>query len=240
MSPGAGVLPGTVVWVGFPSLAAHCSYIRLAGVEREVPHPLLTAGHCAGRANPAHTTVPPTRRWASVGAGGSLWLLCVPIASALPQKVQILLPDDLFGSVWAVDAGRQEPAPALRAQAQPGDSPACSLPVPLAQHTFSLEPASVEPGRGRCPLEPSRAFASTVIGGLCSLGTKSPWGAGIGDGPGASPCVSRADSQPRGECLCQVESCMLASPQISWAVIPASSAAWGPALPCALRWTSAY
>ncbi|KAI1234402.1 Semaphorin-3G [Lamprotornis superbus] len=33
------------------------------------------------------------------------------------------------------------------------------------EHTFSLDPASVETGRGRCPHEPSRAFTSTVIGG---------------------------------------------------------------------------
>ncbi|XP_032927796.1 semaphorin-3G [Catharus ustulatus] len=33
------------------------------------------------------------------------------------------------------------------------------------EHTFSLDPASMETGRGRCPHEPSRAFASTVIGG---------------------------------------------------------------------------
>ncbi|CAM9359224.1 unnamed protein product [Bubo scandiacus] len=33
------------------------------------------------------------------------------------------------------------------------------------EHAFSLDPTSVETGRGRCPHEPSRAFASTVIGG---------------------------------------------------------------------------
>ncbi|NWV77960.1 SEM3G protein, partial [Dasyornis broadbenti] len=33
-----------------------------------------------------------------------------------------------------------------------------------SEHTFSLDPTSVESGRGRCPHEPSRAFASTIIG----------------------------------------------------------------------------
>lgn len=48
---------------------------------------------------------------------------------------------------------------------------ACSLALPLTQHVFSLDPASVETGRGRCPHEPSRAFASTIIGELSSSGT---------------------------------------------------------------------
>lgn len=38
----------------------------------------------------------------------------------------------------------------------------------------------------------------------------------------------------------QVGSCTPASPQISWDAIPVFSAAWGPAPPCAQRWTSAY
>ncbi|NXH88129.1 SEM3G protein, partial [Edolisoma coerulescens] len=52
------------------------------------------------------------------------------------------------------------------------------------EHTFSLDPASVESGRGRCPHEPSRAFASTLIGGLSSSGSGSLWGVG----QGWSPC----------------------------------------------------
>ncbi|NWQ82180.1 SEM3G protein, partial [Columbina picui] len=49
------------------------------------------------------------------------------------------------------------------------------------EHTFSLEPASVEPGRGRCPLEPSRAFASTVIGGELYTGLTADF---LGRDPG--------------------------------------------------------
>ncbi|NXR59921.1 SEM3G protein, partial [Rhadina sibilatrix] len=56
-------------------------------------------------------------------------------------------------------------------------SPACSPP----QHTFSLDPASVEPGRGRCPHEPSRAFASTVIGGELYAGLTADF---LGRDPG--------------------------------------------------------
>ncbi|NXB83428.1 SEM3G protein, partial [Vidua chalybeata] len=56
-------------------------------------------------------------------------------------------------------------------------SPACSPP----QHTFSLDPASVETGRGRCPHEPSRAFASTVIGGELYAGLTADF---LGRDPG--------------------------------------------------------
>lgn len=41
--------------------------------------------------------------------------------------------------------------------------PLPSLPFP--QHVLHLEPGSVESGRGRCPHEPSRPFASTFVGG---------------------------------------------------------------------------
>ncbi|NXU12539.1 SEM3G protein, partial [Pardalotus punctatus] len=62
--------------------------------------------------------------------------------------------------------------------------PGAHLPVP-PQHTFSLEPTSVESGRGRCPHEPSRAFASTVIGGCLprGLGASRAWAR---NGPRAS------------------------------------------------------
>ncbi|XP_077181982.1 semaphorin-3G [Paroedura picta] len=33
------------------------------------------------------------------------------------------------------------------------------------EHVFSLDPTSIESGRGRCPHEPNRAFASTFVGG---------------------------------------------------------------------------
>ncbi|KAL8212341.1 UNVERIFIED_CONTAM: Semaphorin-3G [Gekko kuhli] len=32
-------------------------------------------------------------------------------------------------------------------------------------HVFSLDPTTIENGRGRCPHEPNRAFASTFVGG---------------------------------------------------------------------------
>ncbi|NXW41009.1 SEM3G protein, partial [Nyctiprogne leucopyga] len=51
----------------------------------------------------------------------------------------------------------------------------------LAQHTFSLDPASVETGRGRCPHEPSRAFASTIIGGELYTGLTADF---LGRDPG--------------------------------------------------------
>ncbi|XP_054495920.2 semaphorin-3G [Agelaius tricolor] len=49
------------------------------------------------------------------------------------------------------------------------------------EHTFSLDPASVESGRGRCPHEPSRAFASTVIGGELYAGLTADF---LGRDPG--------------------------------------------------------
>lgn len=61
----------------------------------------------------------------------------------------------------------------LRVRARPrcpGHGWGVTCLLPLAQHTFSLDPTSVETGRGRCPHEPSRAFASTVIGGSSSSG----------------------------------------------------------------------
>lgn len=56
----------------------------------------------------------------------------------------------------------------------------CSCP----QHSFSLDAASVESGRGRCPHEPSRAFASTIIGALCSSASGGLWAVC----QGLSPC----------------------------------------------------
>ncbi|NWS13614.1 SEM3G protein, partial [Pachyramphus minor] len=52
---------------------------------------------------------------------------------------------------------------------------------PRGEHTFSLDPASVETGRGRCPHEPSRAFASTVIGGELYAGLTADF---LGRDPG--------------------------------------------------------
>ncbi|NXX98447.1 SEM3G protein, partial [Centropus bengalensis] len=49
------------------------------------------------------------------------------------------------------------------------------------EHTFSLDPTSVETGRGRCPHEPSRAFASTVIGGELYAGLTADF---LGRDPG--------------------------------------------------------
>ncbi|XP_075289299.1 semaphorin-3G isoform X2 [Opisthocomus hoazin] len=49
------------------------------------------------------------------------------------------------------------------------------------EHAFSLDPASVETGRGRCPHEPSRAFASTVIGGELYAGLTADF---LGRDPG--------------------------------------------------------
>ncbi|KFP16363.1 Semaphorin-3G, partial [Egretta garzetta] len=49
------------------------------------------------------------------------------------------------------------------------------------EHTFSLDPASVETSRGRCPHEPSRAFASTVIGGELYAGLTADF---LGRDPG--------------------------------------------------------
>ncbi|NXJ74543.1 SEM3G protein, partial [Trogon melanurus] len=49
------------------------------------------------------------------------------------------------------------------------------------EHTFSLDPASVETGRGRCPHEPSRSFASTIIGGELYTGLTADF---LGRDPG--------------------------------------------------------
>ncbi|KAM9227661.1 semaphorin-3G [Leptosomus discolor] len=49
------------------------------------------------------------------------------------------------------------------------------------EHVFSLDPASVETGRGRCPHEPSHAFASTVIGGELYTGLTADF---LGRDPG--------------------------------------------------------
>ncbi|NWV65412.1 SEM3G protein, partial [Malurus elegans] len=53
------------------------------------------------------------------------------------------------------------------------------------EHTFSLDPSSAESGRGRCPHEPSRAFASILIGGCLprDLGASGAWAR---NGPRAS------------------------------------------------------
>ncbi|XP_071611854.1 semaphorin-3G isoform X1 [Heliangelus exortis] len=52
---------------------------------------------------------------------------------------------------------------------------------PRGEHTFSLDPAYVETGRGRCPHEPSRAFTSTVIGGELYAGLTADF---LGRDPG--------------------------------------------------------
>lgn len=159
----------------------------------------------------------------ATGLAGPLQLLCTLMGSVLPQKVWILLPGGLLGALIEVQVGQgTELTPACLGTAQ--GSPACSPP----QHTFSLDPASVETGRGRCPHEPSRAFASTVIGGLSSSASGSLWG------------VFQGWSTTASWVFLQVESCTPASQQISWDAMPVFSAAWGPALPCAQRWTSAY
>uniref|UniRef100_A0A8C8E6I7 Semaphorin 3G n=1 Tax=Otus sunia TaxID=257818 RepID=A0A8C8E6I7_9STRI len=49
------------------------------------------------------------------------------------------------------------------------------------EHAFSLDPTSMETGRGRCPHEPSRAFASTVIGGELYAGLTADF---LGRDPG--------------------------------------------------------
>ncbi|NXJ01763.1 SEM3G protein, partial [Psophia crepitans] len=53
--------------------------------------------------------------------------------------------------------------------------------LPLTQHAFSLDPHRVDTGRGRCPHEPSRAFASTVIGGELYAGLTADF---LGRDPG--------------------------------------------------------
>uniref|UniRef100_A0A8B9VWZ8 ubiquitinyl hydrolase 1 n=1 Tax=Anas zonorhyncha TaxID=75864 RepID=A0A8B9VWZ8_9AVES len=49
------------------------------------------------------------------------------------------------------------------------------------EHAFSLDPTSVESGRGRCPHEPDGAFASTVIGGELYAGLTADF---LGRDPG--------------------------------------------------------
>ncbi|XP_057263789.1 semaphorin-3G [Pezoporus wallicus] len=49
------------------------------------------------------------------------------------------------------------------------------------EHTFSMDPTSVDPGRGRCPHEPSGAFASTLIGGELYTGLTADF---LGHDPG--------------------------------------------------------
>uniref|UniRef100_A0A8C6J9U9 Uncharacterized protein n=1 Tax=Melopsittacus undulatus TaxID=13146 RepID=A0A8C6J9U9_MELUD len=49
------------------------------------------------------------------------------------------------------------------------------------EHTFTMDPSSVEPGRGRCPHEPSGAFASTLIGGELYTGLTADF---LGHDPG--------------------------------------------------------
>lgn len=53
-------------------------------------------------------------------------------------------------------------------------------------------------------------------------------------------CVPGMVPMPASWVFLQVGSCTPASRQISWDAIPVFSAAWGPAPPCARRWTSAY
>ncbi|NXC44743.1 SEM3G protein, partial [Penelope pileata] len=53
--------------------------------------------------------------------------------------------------------------------------------VPPPQHTFSLDTTCVETGRGRCPHEPDRAFASTIIGGELYAGLTADF---LGRDPG--------------------------------------------------------
>lgn len=106
---------------------------------------------------------------------------------------------------------------------------------PRPQHAFSLDPATVESGRGRCPHEPDGAFASTVIGGLPSPGTSGC----RAQGPGPVPVPPAGGGRGLSGCLCQVGSSTPASLRTSSAETPASSAARGRAPPCAPRWTSA-
>uniref|UniRef100_A0A669R1J5 Semaphorin 3G n=1 Tax=Phasianus colchicus TaxID=9054 RepID=A0A669R1J5_PHACC len=49
------------------------------------------------------------------------------------------------------------------------------------EHAFSLDPNSMESGRGRCPHEPDRAFASTIIGGELYAGLTADF---LGRDPG--------------------------------------------------------
>lgn len=135
------------------------------------------------------------------------------------------------------------PVPSHRCEPQvgpPGVSP--SQPrCPQPQHAFSLDPTSVESGRGRCPHEPDGAFASTVIGGLPSPGTSGCRAQGPGGWGGGTPVPVPPAGGGRGlsGCLCQVGSSTPASPRTSSAATPASSAARGRVLRCAPRWISA-
>lgn len=63
---------------------------------------------------------------------------------------------------------------------------------PSPQHVLHLEPRSMESGRGRCPHEPSRPFASTFVGGWHPGQGRHDkgggWPASLGrDGPGSGP-----------------------------------------------------
>uniref|UniRef100_A0A803Y4B7 Semaphorin 3G n=1 Tax=Meleagris gallopavo TaxID=9103 RepID=A0A803Y4B7_MELGA len=49
------------------------------------------------------------------------------------------------------------------------------------EHAFNLDPGSMESGRGRCPHEPDRAFASTIIGGELYAGLTADF---LGRDPG--------------------------------------------------------
>ncbi|KAM6344702.1 semaphorin-3G [Alca torda] len=73
------------------------------------------------------------------------------------------------------------------------------------EHTFSLDPASVETGRGRCPHEPSRAFASTVIGGELYAGLTA-------DFLGRDPGIFRSTGT-RSALRTEVDQCLLNDPK---------------------------
>lgn len=161
----------------FSQLTAHKS--SWLGRNGRTPlRALPTAWPCMGSGSPVCTVTILTRQ-AGKQQDWQLRLLCTLMGSVLPQKAWILLPVGLLGALSEVQVG-QGPELAPACLGTPQGSPACSPP----QHTFSLDPASVESGRGRCPHEPSRAFASTVIGGLSSSGS----GSSRGVSQGWSPC----------------------------------------------------
>ncbi|XP_065543021.1 semaphorin-3G isoform X2 [Lathamus discolor] len=63
----------------------------------------------------------------------------------------------------------------------PGQTEECFRKGKDPGHTFSMDPTSVDPGRGRCPHEPSSAFASTLIGGELYTGLTADF---LGHDPG--------------------------------------------------------
>jgi len=231
----------------FPPLPAHRSETRLAGVQKQGP-PIPSSQPGAMQAVRAlHTPRGLRPGWrASGGAAGSLRLLRTLVASDLPQEAEIPLPDRPFGSAGTVDACSEVPAswtgtsasPCVPQHAlQPGARRGAHLPAPPAPARLQPGPCQRGDRPGQVPARAQPRFRQHGHRWVICLGELRAFGV---PGPGTVPVPAGLALSPAAGCFCQAGSCTLASPQISWAVIPASSAAPGPALPCAPRWTSAY